>query len=122
MVEIQKKLEEKTERQRFVAKHKSQAEQGIAEADKQLAIASEAAESTAKQLSEARTRVEEIKAALSSSKSQGSVLQALMEQKKKGKIPGIYDRLGNLGTIDGKYDVAISTACGALDNIVVAGI
>ena len=26
---------------------------------------------------------------------------------------------GDLGTIDEKYDVAISTACGALDNIIV---
>lgn len=26
---------------------------------------------------------------------------------------------GDLGAIDGKYDVAVSTACGALDNIVV---
>ena len=27
--------------------------------------------------------------------------------------------VGDLGAIDAKYDVAISTACGALDNIVV---
>ena len=26
---------------------------------------------------------------------------------------------GDLGAIDGQYDVAISTACGSLDNIVV---
>ncbi|CAG8567894.1 7212_t:CDS:2 [Funneliformis caledonium] len=32
------------------------------------------------------------------------------------------DRLGNLGVIDDKYDVAISTACPALDNIVVDSI
>jgi structural maintenance of chromosome 4 len=31
----------------------------------------------------------------------------------------IKDRLGNLGVIDDKYDVAISTACPALNNIVV---
>lgn len=36
----------------------------------------------------------------------------------EGKIPGILGRLGNLGGIDAKYDVAISTACGRLDNIV----
>ena len=29
---------------------------------------------------------------------------------------------GDLGAIDAKYDVAISTACGALDNIVVDSI
>lgn len=41
-----------------------------------------------------------------------------MQQKASGKIPGILGRLGDLGAIDDKYDVAISTACGALDNIV----
>lgn len=32
------------------------------------------------------------------------------------------DRLGKLGTIDDKYDVAISTACPGLDNIVVESV
>lgn len=32
---------------------------------------------------------------------------------------GLFGRLGDLGAIDAKYDVAISTACGPLDNIVV---
>ena len=36
-----------------------------------------------------------------------------------GAIPGIHGRLGDLGAIDEKYDVAISTACGALDHMVV---
>lgn len=31
----------------------------------------------------------------------------------------MFGRLGDLGAIDAKYDVAISTACGPLDNIVV---
>ncbi|CAI7904854.1 unnamed protein product, partial [Closterium sp. NIES-54] len=42
--------------------------------------------------------------------------------KRDGSIPGIYGRLGDLGAIDGKYDVAISTACGALEYIVVDNI
>ena len=32
---------------------------------------------------------------------------------------GLHGRLGSLGTIESKYDVAISTACGALNWIVV---
>ena len=32
---------------------------------------------------------------------------------------GIYGRLGDLGEIDGFYDIAVSTASGALDYIVV---
>jgi structural maintenance of chromosome 4 len=36
-----------------------------------------------------------------------------------GKLKGIHGRLGSLGTIDARYDVAISTACPQLNNIVV---
>jgi structural maintenance of chromosome 4 len=42
-----------------------------------------------------------------------------MEQKRRGILPGIFGRLGDLGAIDAKYDCAVSTACGPLDNIVV---
>lgn len=37
----------------------------------------------------------------------------------EGKLTGILGRLGDLGVIPQKYDVAISTSCGALDHIVV---
>ncbi|KAI8844426.1 hypothetical protein BJ741DRAFT_209622 [Chytriomyces cf. hyalinus JEL632] len=54
-----------------------------------------------------------------SSQTRGAVLGSLMKQKQQGKIPGICGRLGDLGVIDDKYDVAVTTACGQLDNIVV---
>ena len=59
-----------------------------------------------------------------------------MEEKRSGRIPGIFGRLvndflipykslnkylffqGDLGNIDPKYDVAISTTCSALDMMV----
>ncbi|XP_030034137.2 structural maintenance of chromosomes protein 4 [Manduca sexta] len=66
-----------------------------------------------------RAQLEESKQAMSANKSRGRVLDALMREKRNGKIPGIFGRLGDLGGIDRKYDVAISTCCGALDNIVV---
>ncbi|XP_068601479.1 structural maintenance of chromosomes protein 4 isoform X1 [Brachionichthys hirsutus] len=68
---------------------------------------------------ELRQKVDEVKSSLSSNHSRGKVLNALMQQKKSGRIPGIYGRLGDLGAIEEKYDVAISSSCGALDNIVV---
>lgn len=50
--------------------------------------------------------------------SRNRVLTKIMEQKKTGEIPGIFGRLGDLATIDKKYDVAISTiAGGQLDKI-----
>ncbi|KAL3847105.1 hypothetical protein ACJMK2_018035 [Sinanodonta woodiana] len=66
-----------------------------------------------------RAKVEESRSSMQASKSKGKVLESLMDLKKKGTMPGICGRLGDLGAIDEKYDVAISTACGALDNIVV---
>uniref|UniRef100_A0A4X2LKL2 Structural maintenance of chromosomes protein n=1 Tax=Vombatus ursinus TaxID=29139 RepID=A0A4X2LKL2_VOMUR len=64
-------------------------------------------------------KVEEAKSSLATNHSRGKVLNALIQQKKSGKIPGIYGRLGDLGAIDEKYDIAISSCCGALDYIVV---
>ncbi|VDN42681.1 unnamed protein product, partial [Gongylonema pulchrum] len=53
------------------------------------------------------------------SRSQNNVMRRLMAEKSSGNIPGIYGRLGDLGAIDEKYDVAISTTCKPLDYIVV---
>ncbi|NXE21059.1 SMC4 protein, partial [Ardeotis kori] len=66
-----------------------------------------------------RQKVEEAKSSLAQSRSRGKVLEALLQQKKSGNIRGLYGRLGDLGAISEKYDVATSSCCGALDNIVV---
>ena len=71
------------------------------------------------QLSGARQKADEARASLTVSQSQGKVLTGLMRLKESGRIEGLHGRLGNLGTIDQKYDVAISTACPSLENIVV---
>lgn len=66
-----------------------------------------------------RQKVAEAKSSLSTNRSRSKVLDALMQQKRSGKISGILGRLGDLGAIDEKYDVAISSSCGSLDNILV---
>ncbi|CAH2098225.1 unnamed protein product [Euphydryas editha] len=66
-----------------------------------------------------RAQLEESRQAMSANKSRGRVLDSLIKEKNTGRLPGIFGRLGDLGGIDAKYDVAISTCCGALDNIVV---
>ncbi|KAI9820848.1 MAG: hypothetical protein M1832_003481 [Thelocarpon impressellum] len=71
------------------------------------------------QLSGARQKADEARASLSNTQTQGNVLAGLMRLKESGRIEGFHGRLGNLGTIDQKYDVAISTACPSLDNLVV---
>ncbi|CAL1392134.1 unnamed protein product [Linum trigynum] len=67
----------------------------------------------------ARQKVAELKSIIDSEKSQGSVQKAILHAKESKSIEGIYGRMGDLGAIDAKYDVAISTACGGLDYIVV---
>uniref|UniRef100_A0A8D0PFK6 Structural maintenance of chromosomes protein n=1 Tax=Sus scrofa TaxID=9823 RepID=A0A8D0PFK6_PIG len=67
-------------------------------------------------------KVEEAKSSLAMNRSRGKVLDAIIQEKKTGRIPGIYGRLGDLGAIDEKYDVAISSCCHALDYIVVDSI
>ncbi|GER48317.1 structural maintenance of chromosomes protein [Striga asiatica] len=67
----------------------------------------------------ARQKVVELSSVMESEKNQGSVLKAILHAKEANIIPGIYGRMGDLGAIDAKYDVAISTACPGLDYIVV---
>ncbi|EXB31972.1 Structural maintenance of chromosomes protein 4 [Morus notabilis] len=66
-----------------------------------------------------RQKVAELKSVMDSEKSQGSVLKAVLQAKDSNRIQGIYGRMGDLGAIDAKYDVAISTSCAGLDYIVV---
>ncbi|KAF2768982.1 RecF/RecN/SMC protein [Teratosphaeria nubilosa] len=70
-------------------------------------------------LSTSRQKADEARASLSVTQSQGNVLAGLTRLKESGRIDGFHGRLGNLGAIDQRYDVAISTACPALDNLVV---
>ncbi|KAK6928195.1 RecF/RecN/SMC, N-terminal [Dillenia turbinata] len=67
----------------------------------------------------ARQKVTELLSIVESEKNQGTVLKAILQAKETNQIEGIYGRLGDLGAIDAKYDVAISVACPALDYIVV---
>jgi structural maintenance of chromosome 4 len=85
----------------------------------QEALVTEGASATADQR-RLRSRVQESRMASDEVRKQGSVLHGLLSAK-KDKLPGIEDRLGNLGSIGPKYDVAISTACaGPLNHIVCA--
>lgn len=65
-----------------------------------------------------RTKVDESRNVLQA-RNKGRVHDFLMKLKSDGKVPGIFGRLGDLGGIDSKYDVAISTACPTLDHILV---
>ncbi|KAF7321342.1 SMC hinge domain-containing protein [Mycena kentingensis (nom. inval.)] len=66
-----------------------------------------------------RQKVAEAKHSMAENTSQNKVVDGLMRLKSSGRIAGFHGRLGSLGAIPDKYDVAISTACGQLHNMVV---
>ncbi|XP_015924685.1 structural maintenance of chromosomes protein 4 isoform X2 [Parasteatoda tepidariorum] len=70
------------------------------------------------ELKHLRIKLDETTNSLSSSQNRSTLTKAFLDEKKKGRLTGVYGRLGDLGAIDPKYDIAISTACGPLDNIV----
>ncbi|CAN6332537.1 unnamed protein product [Urochloa humidicola] len=68
----------------------------------------------------ARQKVTEMKTTRDSETNQSTALKAILQAKDSNQIQGIYGRLGDLGAIDAKYDVSISTAApGGLNYIVV---
>jgi structural maintenance of chromosome 4 len=70
-------------------------------------------------LKEAKAKVEDAKQSLSNSASKSQVLFNLLKEKQANRIHGIFGRLGDLGAIPPRYDIAVTTACAALDNVVV---
>ncbi|PFH63266.1 hypothetical protein XA68_15900 [Ophiocordyceps unilateralis] len=91
------------------------------EADKmtsELRVLSEQEPKLRSKISNARQKADEARSSLASTQTRGNVLTALMRMRESGRIDGFHGRLGNLGTINPKYDVAVSTACPSLDNFV----
>eukprot|EP00804_Cyclotella_cryptica_P003038 CCRYP_006040-RB/>CCRYP_006040-RB protein AED:0.02 eAED:0.02 QI:226/1/1/1/1/0.66/3/2068/736 len=76
----------------------------------------------AKKSAELLTQTEVAKASIQSTSGHSRTVSAILKaSKKNGELSncGVLGRLGDLATIDEKYDVAVSTACGMLDHIVV---
>ncbi|KAG8978021.1 hypothetical protein FRB90_008589, partial [Tulasnella sp. 427] len=69
--------------------------------------------------SSARQKTDEAKASQAANTSANAVLDSLNRMKAAGRITGFHGRLGDLGTIPDKYDVAMSTACPSLNHLVV---
>lgn len=88
----------------------------------ELSVLAEQEPKIRSKISNARQKADEARSNLSNTQVRGNVLSALMRMRESGRIDGFHGRLGNLGTIDPKYDVAISTACGALDNFVTESV
>lgn len=59
------------------------------------------------------------KSNVNSTETSNKIINALSKLQDQGRISGFYGRLGDLGVIDNKYDVAVSTAASRLNDIVV---
>lgn len=70
-------------------------------------------------ITKAKNKYHDAAQAFQSKQNQSSVLAALTKLGKSGRIEGFYGKLGDLGTIDEKYDIAVSTAAPGLDSMVV---
>ncbi|VDL21338.1 unnamed protein product [Hymenolepis diminuta] len=71
------------------------------------------------EVTQLRSALVEAKSSYQNDSSRNRILTALTTAMQEGKLKGILGRLGDLGVIPQKYDIAISTSCGALDHIVV---
>ncbi|KAI3404877.2 SMC4 [Candida oxycetoniae] len=72
------------------------------------------------QITKQKNKLSDSLAVMQTKENKNSVLAALTKLAKSGRIDDFYGRLGDLGTIDEQYDVAISTAAApGLDSMVV---
>lgn len=100
-------------------KEAAKAKKELAEAEETLESMNAKSEKLRAKVSTSRQKTDDAKASLAADKSEGAVLASLNKLKAQGRIKGFHGRLGDLGVIDDKYDVAVTTACGALNNLVV---
>jgi len=117
--ELMFSLDEKNSYKKRNNKKIKEIENKIANIENDLKSSEEDEKELKTKFTELKSKYEEAKSSLQAFKSNNKVLNFLLEEQDKGSISGIYGRLGNLGVIDDKYDVAISTACKALNHIVV---
>jgi len=72
-----------------------------------------------KHISILHSKILEIKHNQSERIQRSTNLESLMRAQDQGVLSGIYGRLGDLGSIEAEYDIAITSCCGHLNSIVV---
>ena len=110
--------EKKTNYDRFLDK-KKELEMNKTKKEKDLKEKEKIATEKQKEVQEKMLKLSEIKNSNQEFKIKHKIASELIKAQKEGKIHGLFGRLGDLGAIDQKYDVAISTACSQLDYLVV---
>uniref|UniRef100_A0A095ALF5 Structural maintenance of chromosomes protein n=1 Tax=Schistosoma haematobium TaxID=6185 RepID=A0A095ALF5_SCHHA len=90
--------------------NKGNLEMALASATRDLAEVKTHEADLTKELNDLRSKLTESKSALQADNSRNRMLNALLEAKRSGTLTGILGRLGDLGAIPSRYDIAISTA------------
>jgi len=109
--ELLASLQEKNEKLREISLELVQGEAQVNKYD-------EALKKIKTSLNEKQNLYLEAKSTLNEQSSENTVLCKLMNLRKQGILKGFHGRLGDLGEIDSKYDIAISTAA-TLNDLVV---
>ena len=117
--ELNSYLNEKKANYEKYLKQKSDIEKLKITKEKELKIKEQKASEKQKQVQEKMIHLSEYKNSNQEFKIKHRITSELLKAQKEGKIHGLFGRLGDLGAIDQKYDVAISTACAQLDFLVV---
>ncbi|KAJ6609837.1 RecF/RecN/SMC [Mycena sp. CBHHK59/15] len=116
---LQLEQQAKVDKQDSYRSEKTAQQKAITTVEKRLKDAQNELQECRSKASTSRQKVAEAKASLAENTSQNKVVDSLTRYKNAGRISGFHGRLGSLGTIPDKYDVAISTACGGLHHMVV---
>ncbi|WWC65608.1 uncharacterized protein I303_108228 [Kwoniella dejecticola CBS 10117] len=111
--------EGKHEEYNALRKEHSKAKKQLTDAEARLEGMNARSEQLRSKVSSSRSKADDARASLAADKSENAVLSSLNKLRDQGRIRGFHGRLGDLGVIDDKYDVAVTTACGALNNLVV---
>ncbi|KAF8707321.1 hypothetical protein AX14_013615 [Amanita brunnescens Koide BX004] len=109
----------KISEQEELKNNKANLQRELRQAEERLKKAQDRVQECRQKASSSRQKVDEAKASQADTKSQNRVLDSLTRMQNSGRIQGFHGRLGSLGTIPDKYDVAVSTACGSLNHMVV---
>lgn len=118
-VQIEKVYKEKKSNHTQIEKNRLELESSKLEQEKLKTEKLKIVEAKYKELQNLLSKISDIKSSNHERSYKDKILQSLLKAQNEGKLTGIYGRLGDLGSIDSKYDCAITTACIYLDSIVV---
>jgi structural maintenance of chromosome 4 len=115
----EKRLKLREEQSKDITAQAKERSNLITDAKGRLAALATQADEVAQEVAATRVKAEEARSSFEQEHYRGKLIRAVYDNSKAGKLRGVHGRLGDLGAIPKKYDIAVSTACGMLDAIVV---